>query len=82
MNQITCPHCHKPFELTDALTHQIEEELLADEKKKHEEELAEMKRRVEKAEEAELALRKQKNLLDEEKRTFELENQFFHLFYK
>jgi len=75
MNQITCPHCHKPFELTDALTHQIEEELLADEKKKHEEELAEMKRRVEKAEEAELALRKQKNLLDEEKRTFELEKQ-------
>ncbi|MCX6793569.1 MAG: hypothetical protein NTY06_00505 [Candidatus Gottesmanbacteria bacterium] len=38
MNTITCPHCHKPFELTDALTHQIEEELLAGEKKKHEEE--------------------------------------------
>ncbi len=75
MNQITCPHCHKPFELTDALTHQIEEELLAGEKKKHEEELAEMKRRVGKAEEAELVLRKQKNLLDEEKRTFELEKQ-------
>lgn len=75
MNTITCPHCHKPFELTDALTHQIEEDLLAGEKKKHEEELVEMKRRVEKAEEAELAIRKQKNLLDEEKRTFELDKQ-------
>lgn len=75
MNTITCPHCHKPFELTDALTHQIEEDLLASEKKKHEEELMEMKRRVEKAEEAELTIRKQKNLLDEEKRTFELEKQ-------
>jgi hypothetical protein len=75
MNTITCPHCHKSFELTDALTHQIEEDLLAGEKKKHEEELAEMKRRLEKAEEAELAIRKQKNLLDEERRTFELEKQ-------
>ncbi|MCX6793568.1 MAG: DUF2130 domain-containing protein [Candidatus Gottesmanbacteria bacterium] len=34
-----------------------------------------MKRRLEKAEEAELAIRKQKNLLDEDKRTFELDKQ-------
>ncbi len=75
MNTITCPHCHKSFELTDALTHQIEEDLLAGERKKHDEELSVMKRRLEKAEEAELAIRKQKNLLDEERRTFELEKQ-------
>src|SRR3989344_3544365 len=75
MNTITCPHCHKIFELTDALTHQIEDELLAGEKKKHEEELLKMKQRIEKAEEAELVIRKQKNLLDEEKRTFELTKQ-------
>jgi glutaredoxin len=52
MNTITCPHCHKSFELTDALTHQIEEDLLAGEKKKHEEELVQMKQRLQKAEEA------------------------------
>ncbi len=75
MNTITCPHCHKSFELTDALTHQIEEDLLAGEKKKYEKELVEMKQRLEKAEEAELTIRKQKNLLDEEKRTFELDKQ-------
>jgi hypothetical protein len=74
-NTIICPHCKKSFELTDALTHQIEEDLLAGEKKKHEEELTAMKRQLEKAEEAELAVRKQKNLLDEEKRTFELDKQ-------
>lgn len=75
MNQITCPHCHRPFELTDALTHQIEEELLASEQKKHEDELGKIKKQLEAAQNAELAIRKQKNLLDEEKRTFELDKQ-------
>lgn len=75
MNQFKCPHCGKPIELTEALTHEIEEQVLAGEKKKHEGELAEMKSRLEKAENAELEIRKQKNLLDEEKRTFELDKQ-------
>lgn len=75
MNQITCPHCHTPFELTDALTHQIEEELLSREQKKHEDEIAKIKKQLDVAQNAELELRKQKNLLDEEKRTFELTKQ-------
>ena len=75
MNTITCPHCHKTFELTDALTHQIEEEFLAGEKKKHKEELEVMRERLEKAENTELELRKQKNILDEEKRRFQLDKQ-------
>lgn len=67
MNTITCPHCHKAFELTDAFTHQIE--------KKYEEEIGKIKKQLEVAENTELELRKQKNLLDEEKRTFELDKQ-------
>jgi hypothetical protein len=75
MNTITCPHCHKPFELDELLTHQIKEEFLSGEQKKHEAELAQMKRNLVKAQEAELEVRKQKNVLDEEKRTFELDKQ-------
>lgn len=75
MNTIICPHCHKSFELNEVLTHQIEEELLAGQEKKHEEELAKIKKQLEVAQNAELEIRKQKNTLDEEKRTFELDKQ-------
>jgi len=75
MNTITCPHCHTPFELNEVLTHQIEQELLAGEQKKHDEEIVKIKKQLESAQNAELELRKQKNLLDEEKRTFELDKQ-------
>lgn len=75
MNMIKCPHCGKPIEITEALTHQIEDQVFTGFQKKHEEELAEMKKRLVKAQEAELEIRKQKNLLDEEKRTFELDKQ-------
>jgi len=74
-NTIICPYCKKPIELTQALTHQIEEELLSEEKEKHEEELSAMKEKLKAAEDTELELRKQKNKLDEEKRTFELDKQ-------
>lgn len=74
-NTIICPHCKKPIELTQALTHQIQEELLSKEQEKHEEELRVMKEKLEEAEKTELILRKQKNELDEEKRRFELDKQ-------
>jgi hypothetical protein len=35
MNTITCPHCGKPVEISEALKHQIEAETLADLEKKH-----------------------------------------------
>jgi len=72
---IICPHCKEEIELTEAFTHQIEEKVLSNQKKKHEQELSEMKKRLEDSEKAELEIRKQKNLLDEEKRTFELDKQ-------
>lgn len=74
-NTIICPNCKKPIELTQALTHQIQEELLSKEQEKHEEELQVMKDKLEAAEKTELILRKQKNELDEEKRKFELDKQ-------
>jgi hypothetical protein len=73
--KIICPHCKEEIELTDALTHQIEEKVLSDQQKKHEEELSQMKKRLADSEKAELEIRKQKNQLDEEKRTFELDKQ-------
>src|SRR5258708_6496463 len=36
---ISCPHCHKPIAIEEVLKHQVEEQLLAGERKKHEEEL-------------------------------------------
>jgi hypothetical protein len=72
---IICPHCKKTIELTDALTHQIKDKVLEEQQEKHEEELAQMKEKLKAAEDTELELRKQKNKLDEEKRTFELDKQ-------
>ena len=72
---IVCPHCKHEIELTEALTHQIEEKVLGDQQKKFEEEIAGLKKKLVAAENAELEIRKQKNQLDEERRTFELTKQ-------
>lgn len=72
---ITCPHCKKLIEISEALSHQVEEKILAEQQEKHDRELAEMKKKLDSAESAELELRKQKNKLDEERRTFELDKQ-------
>ncbi|HUD19509.1 MAG TPA: DUF2130 domain-containing protein [Patescibacteria group bacterium] len=72
---ITCPYCKKTIELSDALTHQIKDKKLEEMNEKHAEELEEMKMKLEAAQNTELELRKQKNKLDEEKRTFELDKQ-------
>lgn len=45
-NTIKCPHCNKTFELTDAIRHQIEEEVTSDISKKHLEELEKVKKEV------------------------------------
>lgn len=39
MNTISCPHCQKSIEISEALTHQIENEILETERFKHKEEL-------------------------------------------
>ncbi len=72
---ILCPHCKTEIELKDALIHQIEEKVLGDERRKHDEEVADYKKKLELAQNAELEIRKQKNQLDEERRTLKLEIQ-------
>jgi hypothetical protein len=75
MNTIKCPHCGKPIELTEALSHQVREQIVDEEQKKFANEITELKKKLDAAEKAELEIRKQKNDLDEEKRRFELEKQ-------
>jgi hypothetical protein len=46
-NSIKCPHCGKDFEITEAFTHQVEEQVLATLTSKHNAELQEAKRLAE-----------------------------------
>lgn len=46
-NTVKCPYCHKEFEPTEALTHQIEEQVLASLETKHKTDLEEVKRKAE-----------------------------------
>lgn len=46
MNTIICPHCHREVEITQALTHQIQENILAKEKDRHERQLSEVRRQA------------------------------------
>jgi len=97
ISNLSCPHCGKPIELSQALTQELTHELtksLEDKnkvaveqaKKETSEKIAgEMKllkdqidarnKELEIAQRAELELRKEKNKLDEERRTFELDKQ-------
>jgi hypothetical protein len=43
-NSIKCPYCHKEFEASEALTHQIEEQVLASLKSQHKADLEEIQR--------------------------------------
>ena len=43
---INCPHCHKPIAIEEVLKHQVEEQLLAGERKKHEEEITVLREQI------------------------------------
>jgi hypothetical protein len=97
MSTIICPSCKKTIELSEALKHQLEEEVLAVQREKFQKELEEAKKQavdssakeltalkdemrrkeqlLKEAQDAELEIRKEKNQLAEEKRTFELDKQ-------
>ncbi len=70
MNEIKCPHCGKPIDIDDILSKDIETRILAEEHRKHEAEIAKVKRQA-----AELANEQLKAKLDlaEEKKQQELE---------
>lgn len=46
-NTIKCPHCGKDVEITEALKHQVEEQVLAQVNVKHRQELEDIKKKVE-----------------------------------
>ena len=72
---LICPHCKKTIEISEAISHQVEEKIIAEQQEKHEKELTVKKKQLEAAQNTELELRKQKNKLDEERRTFDLDKQ-------
>lgn len=72
---LICPHCKKTIEISEAISHQVEEKIIAEQQEKHERELTVIKKQLEAAQNTELELRKQKNKLDEERRTFDLDKQ-------
>ena len=47
MQKVTCTHCGKEIEISEAITHQIQESVLAAERKKHEEELKSVEKKTE-----------------------------------
>lgn len=75
MDTITCIYCGKSFEISDALREHIRTEEIDKLNKRHEEEIARYKDVAKKAEEQELTLRKQKEVLEEKERKFDLEMQ-------
>ena len=89
-NTIKCKNCGAEIEISEALTHQIEEQVLASLETRHkseieqakketkeeaQEEIQKIKNQLKETQEAELRVRREKNNLQEEKRSWELEKQ-------
>lgn len=77
MNTVLCPHCGKEVEISLALKHQIEEDILREERSKHQEELKKLtldaEKKIEKRvkEETELKLKNSENELEETRKKSE-----------
>lgn len=76
---VKCRNCGSEIEITEALEHQLKEDVarkvLAEERKLHQGEIDKLKEKIEISQKAELELRKTKNELEEEKRSWNLEKQ-------
>lgn len=72
-NLIKCPHCNKTFELTDAIKHQIEEELESTISEKHKQDIENARKEIEEKLKKELGEKKKVELLDLEKQNAEKE---------
>ena len=46
LNTVKCPKCGQEVEISEALTHQIEEQVVASEKEKHQAELQELEKKL------------------------------------
>lgn len=67
MDLITCPHCKKSFQATEAIIHQLEEKVRLADDKKHKEELAKTKAQAEAETEKKLKEESKKELEKSEK---------------
>ncbi len=47
MNQVVCPHCKKPFEISEAIAHELEEKIQQDFEKRHQDELEKVRNETE-----------------------------------
>lgn len=79
---VLCPNCQKTISLNDALTHELNEQLVKTEREKYtkelqakDQEITNIKKQKEEAQAQELKLRKDKEVLEEQKRSWELEKQ-------
>ncbi len=86
MNTVVCPHCQKEFELNEALKHQIQEDVLKEERGKYKEELVKVKEKAEQdaekrvKEELEFKLKDSKNELEEtRKKSGQLQEQLLEM---
>lgn len=55
MNTVVCPHCEKEFEISEAFKHQIEDDILKEERRKHKAELEKYATEIEKQTEKRIA---------------------------
>jgi hypothetical protein len=78
-NLIKCPHCSKTFELTDAIKHQIEEELESTISEKHKQDIENARKEIEEKLKKELGDKKKIELLDLEKQNAEKERKIQEL---
>lgn len=86
MNKIPCPHCGKQVEISEAIKHQVEATVLAEEKIRHKEELEKLKQDIQEKtakklkEELDFKLKDSSNELEEAKiRNKELQEQLLDL---
>ncbi len=69
-SQITCPHCHKLFEPTDAFKHELEEKLIRETQVKHQEEIQKLQNEKQKIEASRIEdIKKAEQLISEKIRT-------------
>lgn len=70
-----CKYCGKENELSEALKHEVEDQIRSSVKEEAAGEIKELKDKLKQAEDAELIIRKEKVALEEEKRSWDLEKQ-------
>src|SRR5947209_422768 len=78
VNTITCPKCKEEFPLSDGITHEVEERVIASLSQKHQKELIEARQREREHVNKEVAERYQTEFLDLKKQVEEKNEKVAH----